>query len=115
MAKNDYFVIMYRILAYLYACMKQGEKPDMSTVSFEALGIPESYYNYVMINMIEKQYIKGAAPFKVLGGIEQVKFIDPHITQEGVEFLTENSKMKKTGEFLKSVLEFVPGLSELIP
>ena len=58
MAKNDYFVIMYRILAYLYACMKQGEKPDMSTVSFEALGIPESYYNYVMINMIEKQYIK---------------------------------------------------------
>ena len=110
MAKNDYFVIMYRILAYLYACMKQGEKPDMSTVSFEALGIPESYYNYVMINMIEKQYIKGATSFSVLGNEEQIKFTDPHITQEGVEFLTENSGMNKAKEFLKSLKEIIPGL-----
>lgn len=28
MAKNDYFVIAYRILTYLYECFKSGEKPD---------------------------------------------------------------------------------------
>ena len=29
MAKNDYFVVAYRILTYLYECFKAGEKPDI--------------------------------------------------------------------------------------
>lgn len=33
MAKDDFFVIAFRILAYLYACMKEGGKPDLNAVS----------------------------------------------------------------------------------
>ena len=29
MAQNDYFVIVYRILKYLYDCLKKGEKPEV--------------------------------------------------------------------------------------
>ena len=28
MAQNDYFVIVYRVLKYLYDCLKKGEKPE---------------------------------------------------------------------------------------
>lgn len=29
MAKDDYFVILYVLLDYLYNCIKKGEKPDL--------------------------------------------------------------------------------------
>lgn len=29
MAQNDYFVIVYRVLKYLYDCLKKGEKPEV--------------------------------------------------------------------------------------
>lgn len=32
------------------------------------------------------------------------------ITQKGIEFLEDNSKMKKAEQFLRSVKETVPGL-----
>ena len=38
MAKNDYFVITYRILAYLYECFMSGEKQRIMT--FELFGFP---------------------------------------------------------------------------
>ena len=28
MAKDDYFVIVYRLLKYLYDCLKKSEKPN---------------------------------------------------------------------------------------
>ena len=28
MAQNDYFVIVYQVLKYLYECLKKGEKPE---------------------------------------------------------------------------------------
>lgn len=30
MAKDDYFVVVYKILKYLYECLKKGEKPALS-------------------------------------------------------------------------------------
>lgn len=110
MVKDDYHVIMYRILIYLYACMKEGARFDPDEVSFERLGIPESYWNSVVINMIEKGFIKGAAIIPIMQVGRRVKWINPEITQEGVEFLQENSLMGKAREFLKTLKEIVPGL-----
>jgi hypothetical protein len=29
MAKNDYYVLVYRVLMYLYNCLKKGEDVDV--------------------------------------------------------------------------------------
>ncbi len=110
MAKDDYFVIMYKILSYLYECMKKGEKPNIDFISYEKFKIPESYYNHIVINMIEKEYIKGAITVPILGQDCGIRWLNPYITQEGVEFLTENSTMKKVKDVLGKALDFVPGL-----
>lgn len=39
MAKNDYFIVVYRILSYLYECFMTGERPDVSFFGPEALDI----------------------------------------------------------------------------
>ena len=83
MSKDDYFVLVYRILTYLYYCLKEGIAPDMEYLTFNTKYFPicESYWEYI---------------------------IDINITPKGIEYLTDNSNMQKAKDFLKSIKEIVP-------
>lgn len=61
MAKDDYFVITYKILSYLYACMKAGETPDLSYLHYDTEDFPvcRAYWNDIFSNLIEEGYIRG--------------------------------------------------------
>ena len=98
MAKDDYFVLAYRILSYLYACFKAGERPDMDCISADVLHIPVGYWFYIV----------GLVFPASIGSAVSVKVIDLRITQKGIEFLQENSMMKKAAAFLKTIKETVP-------
>lgn len=59
MAKDDYFVIVYKILSYLYVKLKSGEdtNPNMITHDSQLLQINRKYWDYIMRNLIEDGYI----------------------------------------------------------
>ena len=108
MAKDDFFVIAYRIMAYLYACMKAGEEPDGNHISHEWLGIPKSYWNSIMGNLCDKGFIKGIGEYSVPGkDIYELK--RPEITMDGIEYLQNNSTIVKAKAALKELKEMVPG------
>ncbi len=109
MAKNDYFVIAYRILSYLYECFKAGETPDVSMFGPDALNISNGYWANVMESLYEDGYIKGIAMIPRIGGAPGVKLIDPKITSKGIEYLQDNSTMQKAKNFLKDIKDIVPG------
>ena len=108
MAKDDYFVLAYRILSYLYACFKAGEQPDMDCISADVLHIPVGYWFNIMRSLTEEGYIVGLVFPASIGSAVSVKVIDLRITQKGIEFLQENSMMKKAAAFLKTIKETVP-------
>ena len=56
MSKDDYFVVVYRILAYLYHCVKNGINPDMEYLTYNTKHFPvcESYWEYIIEH--EKYY-----------------------------------------------------------
>ena len=110
MEKDDYFVVAYRILAYLYACMKEGGRPDMSKVSFQALNIPERYWADVLESLSDEGYIKGVSIQGGMGDTVYVKMDKPKITLAGIQFLQENSAMARAKNALKEFKEIVPGL-----
>ncbi len=109
MAKNDYFVIAYRILAYLYACLKAGEKANVEVISAEKLGIHNRYWTNILIMLYEGGYISGISVYYVCAE-KDIKILDINITQKGIEFLQENSSMAKAKEFLKTLKEIIPGI-----
>lgn len=111
MARNDYFVIAYRILAYLYACLKDGERPNLNYIRAESFEIVESYFEYVIENLYDEGYIKGVMLVPILGKQRGVKMMeDIAITPKGIEFLQSNSAMSRAKEFLKTLKETIPGL-----
>lgn len=109
MAKNDYHVIAYRILIYLYECLKSGERINERVISAEVLHIVPSYWDYIMIHLYEDGYIEGVSVISALGGKTVKMHPELQITPKGIEFLEENSMMGKAKEFLKTLKETIPG------
>lgn len=59
MAKDDYFVIVYQVLKYLYECLKDGKTPDKDKLSYNRLGINKNYWDYIIANMVLDDLIVG--------------------------------------------------------
>ena len=108
MAQDDMHVLIYKALAYLYDCMKRGKEPDkamLSCTGFLFGGIPERYWTSVWIQMLVKGVSIAHHDDEV-----HVVIINPAITLDGVEFMQENTMMRKALKVLqdaKSALPFI--------
>lgn len=112
MAQNDYFVIVYKILRYLYTCMQEGKMPVFEDFcwSSELLGeIPETYWNQIMTELINKGYIDDAFIVPRIGAQGNGIKISPstHITMEGIEFLQDNSNIAKARKVFGKAVELL--------
>lgn len=112
MAKDDYPVILYQVLAYLYNCLKKDL--PVAEEYLEAQGklfrINTNYWRFVLYNLQKDGYICGLIMTKVRGekypmisDIEQAE-----ITPKGIEYLTENSFIHKAKEMLKDTKAIIP-------
>lgn len=108
MAQNDMYVVMYKIIAYLYDCMKRGAEPSEDGFSASAMGIPEPYWTQIMSELVEHRFVEGVKVERFLGGKSMVSCFQPRVTMEGVAFAQENSMMAKAKAFLQDAKSAVP-------
>ncbi len=52
MSRDDYFVIVYQVLKYLYDCLKKGERPDKDLLNEDEYSIPKQYWEYILISLL---------------------------------------------------------------
>lgn len=97
MANDDYFVIVYKILEYLYQCMKAGRRPMPEDLApnGQMYCIPETYWTQIMEELIDQGYVKGIAKVPTLTGTGIKINPEAAITMKGVEFLQTNSKVEE--------------------
>ena len=111
MARDDYYVIVYQILSYLYVQLKSGNSvnPKLITHDSEYLKINESYWLYIIENLLKDGYIENIALIKTWGNQVIVDNLDQcRITPRGIAYLCENSFIEKAKQFLKDTKAIVP-------
>ena len=111
MAKDDYHVIMYKILAYLYVQLKNGEDVDPKYLVHDGLlfQINPKYWTYIMENAMRQGLIEGISVTRAWGSeviISDLAFC--RITPTGIEYLCDNSFLEKAKSFLKEIKEITP-------
>ena len=109
MAKDDMRVIMYKILKYLYGCMKIGKRPALEDMCCKStlFQIPEEYWEQVIAELSEAGYVKGFICTMAKDGLAVTMTDSARITLAGVDFLEENGNMAKVRQFLGSAFEIV--------
>lgn len=111
MAKDDYFVLVYKILRHLYDCLKDGYEVNWNELKPGTRQFPigEEYWNYIWRNLITEGYVEGASVVPILGSDPKPRLTENlKITPKGIEYLEENSMMKKVFEGLKSAKDLIP-------
>lgn len=125
MAKDDYSVIVLKILGYLYGCLKEAVKPNNEALSpysvlFRVKGkaINEPYWNEILYMMTQEGLIEGLC-FQGAWGPSRICFSDMEncrITPKGIHYLEENSSMKKAWQVLLDTKDImVSMLKEVLP
>lgn len=103
----DNFKIIYKILKSLEASL-DFEETDVSAISPEKLGVTKARWEQLLIMMQDEGYIKGIVCTRSAGEDKRhiVELIKPVITLKGLEYLSENSFMKKAANLAKGIKDF---------
>ncbi len=105
----DNFTLIYKILRWLEQSM-DCECPDYSELSAERFKVSEPRFLKVMRMLVEARYIKGVEIELLFGGDFDLKYLQPMITLEGLEFLENNTTMQKAYRLLKGIKDVTPGI-----
>ena len=99
------FKAMYRILRFLEAAMRVEEFPKEQFAG-EVFRVSDEYFNSILKMLVDDGYVRGVVFISVLGRPQYfVKLARPEITIKGLEFLQENSLMKKAANIARGVAD----------
>lgn len=99
------FQIIYRILKIFQKSMDL-EEFDKENVSPKRLGLSEPKWCRIMAMLIREGYITGAETWNSADqNYPRVALTRPEITLKGLEYLEENSLMKKAANMAKGIID----------
>ena len=104
MERNDYFYIVFVILDLLYRRMKYGMHKLSAGLSPATLGIPESYWEYIVKHLKGDGFISDIIWEKPDGGVEGI--YDAQITPKGIAFLMDSRMMHRARKARKKLRRF---------
>lgn len=116
MAKDDYYVIVTKILVFLYKRLKTRDTRAVEEYILpmtDDFPIDEEYLRYVVEKLYERGYVERVMITRTWGGnIIRVDTSHMQITPEGIDYLRENSTIRKVAETLR---EAIPIASLFLP
>ncbi len=108
--KVDNFKAVYKILSTLEKSMDYPEMDLMPLIGAEKLGVSQERWNCYIEMMMDVGYIKGVQMKRYVTGELNIDVSDIRITLKGLEYLQENTFMRKAYNALKGIEEIIPGI-----
>lgn len=106
----DNFKIIYKILKILEKSM-DVEDFDKDLLSAEQLGISYARWCRIMNMLVSNDYITGVEVWNSMDcNHPKAALTRPELTLKGLEYLEENTFMKKAADLAKGIKEVIPGL-----
>lgn len=102
----DNFKVIYKILRYLETCM-DCEELDAEPIQPDALGLTKERWTGLMEMLINEGYIIGAEVKRHIRAAPMIMMDRPRITLKGLEYLQENSLMKKAADLARGVVDLI--------
>lgn len=108
MANNDYFSVAYKILSYLKYCYENGEIPDTNILRSKTFYVTDRQFYQTLQMLTDDGYIKGLIISPTKSGTLVTGLDNLAITSSGLQYLAENSMMRKAYKMFKEAKDWLP-------
>ena len=109
MAKDDYQVVVFRILKYLYQQLKKGASAEAEMLRHDSrtCKVNETYWRYIITSMQEEGLIRGLKKGKGQEAYDQLEeqLGNLQITPKGIDMLSDSRKEERVDQLIKGVLK----------
>lgn len=105
----DNFKVIYKILTYIEACMDY-ELFDETGFTAHAFGVTEARFMHLVSSLVDARYVEGIRIDEAKGGFRYMIINEPRLTIAGMEYLENNTMMKKAYRLLKGIKDITPGI-----
>lgn len=105
----DNFSVIYKILKILEKAM-DCEEFEFQQISAEHFGISQCRWAKILEMLTQEGYIQGITVSYSLDKTPLIENRNIRITLKGLEYLSENSFMKKAANAAKEVRDWIPGM-----
>lgn len=115
MSKDDYHVLVLKILQFLYNRLKGKTAKDPEEY-LQALTkdfpVQPEYFERILADLTEDGLISGYRVARAWGGDVIVLTVraEIQITRKGIDYLFNNSNLEKAKQFMKDIKDMIPGL-----
>lgn len=104
------FTVIYKILSALRDSMDEDDF-DLNTIDPKKLDISETRWLFLIQMLSDEGYVKDlTVNIKNDRTMILLLGIRPRITLKGLEYLADNTMMKKAWRFVKEIKDTVPGI-----
>lgn len=103
----DNFKAVYKILSSLEKMMDLSQV-NVSLIDAKTLGVSQERWNKYIEMMYDVGYIKGVSIIHNMLGEATIECENMQITLKGLEYLQENSIMKKMYNVAKGITDMIP-------
>lgn len=111
MANNNYFTVAYKILSYLKYCYENSEDTDINVLQPGTFNIDQKQFLRTLKMLLDDGYITSVSLERTVNGPVVVNNIqNTEITSKGLQYLEENSMMKKVYKVLKEFRDWLPSI-----
>lgn len=109
MSKDEYYVMAYKLLKYLYDCLRKDDQPNSNLIKANTKHFPvgEKYFTYLIENLANDGYIRNVKVTKYDDDVKVIFDDNIQITPKGIEYLEENGLMNKIAEALKTAADLI--------
>ena len=118
MAKDDYSVVVFKILTYLFAYLKRKALFDEEVFKqiIDKQNITDEYLTDILRMITEEKLITGLVFTKAWGNtyILASGYCNMEITSLGIRYLNENSAMEKVKQLLKDSTGLIGELIKMV-
>ena len=100
------FKVIYKILKYLEEAMDYSE-PDYTPIKANILELTGERWTQIIKMLLREGYIEGVEIKQYIRNTDTVTSFNPHITLKGLEYLEENSVMKKVAQAVTGIAQII--------
>lgn len=101
------FKIIYKMLMAFYLSMDY-DAFDQANISPEVLGVSKNKRDALLVMLIDRGYVTGIHVTTTINGDKLLRFTPhPQLTLDGLEYLNDNSFMKRAANAIKGIADVV--------